>query len=210
MDESYYIYKNIRNLTWDILINKSSGELPLNIEEIAKQSGIARIESYEKGHELLSFCGLWEIAEAQRAISVYTDCWHIFYNNRIAGEGNSRIFPIAHELGHILLGHNMDKIKVGFFSAFYTKWNKEDVTHDGVECEANIFASRLLAPACVLNGINCLESDDIMNLCGLDSISAKERSERLKKLIVKNNFFKNGQEAKVFDKFSSFIKMYKD
>ena len=76
----------------------------------------------------------------------------IYLNSRLA-KTRAR-FTIAHELGHILLNH-------------------KDLTHTvhndiGLEeFQANIFARGLLMPASVLKEINCINAEDIANMCNV-------------------------------------------
>ena len=61
-------------------------------------------------------------------------------------------FTAAHELGHILLGH------VGKFKLVNREPNEKD---NPIEQAANVFASRLLAPACVLWGCGVKSHEEI-------------------------------------------------
>ena len=101
-------------------------------------------------------------------------------------------FTIAHELGHILLKHN----------------NLEHSTHTNIgleEYQANIFARCLLMPAIVLKEINCIEPQDIANICNVSLQSAVYRSERMKELLKRNKFNLSPLERQVYNNFKNFI-----
>ena len=101
-------------------------------------------------------------------------------------------FTIAHELGHILLKHN----------------NLEHSTHTNIgleEYQANIFARCLLMPAIVLKEINCIEPQDIANICNVSLQSAIYRSERMKELLKRNKFNLSPLERQVYNNFKDFI-----
>ena len=105
-------------------------------------------------------------------------------------------FTIAHELGHILLKHN----------------NLEHSTHTNIgleEYQANIFARCLLMPAIVLKEINCIEPQDIANICNVSLQSAVYRSERMKELLKRNKFNLSPLERQVYINFNDFIKSNK-
>ena len=105
-------------------------------------------------------------------------------------------FTIDHELGHILLNH-------------------ENLTHtvhiennNIEEYRANIFARGLLMSAVVLKELNCIEPEDIANLCNVSLQSAKYRSQRLKKLVKRNKFNLSPLERQVYDNFKDFINSF--
>ncbi|MEA4816258.1 MAG: ImmA/IrrE family metallo-endopeptidase [Lachnospiraceae bacterium] len=109
-------------------------------------------------------------------------------------------FTAAHELGHILLGH------VGEYQLI----NREPDPRDNpIETAANIFASRLLAPACVLWGCNAKTVEDIMKLCDISRKAAEYRIERMKDLYKINKFFTSNLEKQVYEQFKDYIKKNK-
>ena len=105
-------------------------------------------------------------------------------------------FTIAHELGHILLGHVGEGNLV----------NREpDPTDHPMEREANVFASRLLAPACVLWALDARTPEEIAALCRISGQSAAFRAERMELLYDRNRFLKSPLERKVYQQLSAFI-----
>lgn len=83
-------------------------------------------------------------------------------------------FTCAHELGHILLGH------VDELGKAYRDPHKEDNPH---ETDANIFASRLLAPSIVLRDIGAFTANDISRICDISIEAARFRAKRLELLM---------------------------
>lgn len=105
-------------------------------------------------------------------------------------------FTAAHELGHILLGHMLiDKIKYRTFS----KRTEEEQT-------ADIFAARLLAPACVLHEIGALSAEQIQMTCNISFAAAKIRAQRMQELEQRNKFYLHPLEWQVKEQFRNFIK----
>ena len=105
-------------------------------------------------------------------------------------------FTCAHELGHILLGH------VGRYELV----NREpDPGDNPIEQAANVFASRLLAPACVLWAMDARSPEEIAALCRISNQSAKFRAERMQKLYDRNRFLTSPLERQVYQQFSAFI-----
>jgi len=105
-------------------------------------------------------------------------------------------FTAAHELGHILLGH------VGRGGLV----NREPSLADNpLEREANVFASRLLAPACVLWGCGVQSENDIMELCGISRQAAAFRWQRVQLLLARDRFLSSPLERQVYEQFKDYI-----
>ena len=105
-------------------------------------------------------------------------------------------FTAAHELGHIMLGH------VGQYELV----NREPSRGDNpIEQAANVFASRLLAPACVLWALNAHTPEEIAKLCQISRQAAAYRAERMKILYDRNRFLYSPLERKVYAQFQNFI-----
>ena len=109
-----------------------------------------------------------------------------------------RRYTIAHELGHYLLGH----LGTGVSQLNRRRYDIKP----GKESEADAFAARLLAPACVLWALDLHTADEIAGLCNMSVRAAGYRAERMKKLYQKNNFLKSPLEKKVYEQFKPFIK----
>ena len=199
-DEGYIRYSHIRNMTWKLLLKHEIRQLPVDATALAGELGM-HVMRYEDAAPLIETCGLEKMQQENRAFSVYTDCWRILYDEN----GRAPMFAIAHEIAHILLKHPMKQVKVGFFTAHYTDYNQGSVTFLADEQDADKFASRLLAPACVLRYLKTPDTETIMNLCGLPKREAYERSERLQKLKERNHFFSHKDEEAVYEQFYPYL-----
>ena len=104
-------------------------------------------------------------------------------------------FTVAHELGHILLGHFIiDKIN---YRTFGKRTEEEQI--------ADMFAARLLAPACVLHEIGALTPERIKEVCNISITAATIRSERMAKLEKRKKFYSDPLEVQVRNQFNNFI-----
>lgn len=178
---NYTEYKKSRNLSWQVLLNENVTELPVMVGELCRRMGIW-IQYYEPadGND-----GCSTIIDGQARIFISKNC--IPERQR---------FTAAHELGHILLGH------VGR----YRLVNREPTEKDNpIEQEANVFASRFLAPACVLWALNAKTPEEIGRLCRISHQAAVFRAERMAILYERGKFLSSPMERAVYAQFSAFI-----
>ncbi len=94
---------------------------------------------------------------------------------------NTDRFTIAHELGHLLLQHKANKA--------YSEHQEE---------QANIFASRLLAPMIVINDLAPDSAEELSDLFGLSLESATIRYNRYIKIKKRNKFLTNNLEKEYY------------
>lgn len=197
----YGKYAHVRNAAWQVLIDQQITELPVKVSSIARSMGI-RVMSYAKGHNALQVLKLWESARDKDGMAVYIfDKWYIFYDDAVEPEGRIR-FTLAHELGHILLGHEMETQATELFR----------VQHSGnkplIETRADMFAARLLVPACVLAALQIRTPEQIMELCGLSYTAAKVRADRMALLYERDKFGTHRLERQLMKQFEPFVKSY--
>lgn len=107
-------------------------------------------------------------------------------------------FTIAHELGHIFLGHLFKADGNGFLIT------------DDAEHSANVFARDLLAPACVLHEMQVINAAAIANLCDISLEAATYRAERMAELERRNAFYLHPLERRVKEQFADFINKKKN
>lgn len=177
----YSDYKNSRNLAWEILLREKVTALPVGMTKLCRGMGIP-VLMHDDPARGDGFC---VVVNGQPCIFVY----------RHAYRPRQR-FTVAHELGHILLGH------VGK----YTLINREPSKNDNpIEQAANVFAARLLAPACVLWGCNAFTPEAIADLCDISMQAAVFRAERMALLRERGKFLASPLERKVFLQFRQFI-----
>lgn len=177
----YTDYQNARDTTWKLLIDLNIKELPIQIGAICKTLGI-KIKLYAPEDEN---DGKSLIVENVPTIMV---------SSKIPLPRQR--FTAAHELGHIMLGH------VGKYKLV----NREPTQNDNpIEQAANVFASRLLAPACVLWGCGAKTPEQIAALCGISHKAAQFRTERMEVLYKRNKFLFSPLEREVYQQFAAYI-----
>ena len=137
----YNNYKASRDAGWELLLKYKIDKLPVKVSDICRGENII-IRSYEKANSFIESIGLKSNTINNDGFSIiYKGEKFIFYNDNCV-VGRQR-FTIGHELGHFVMGHVQEGVP--------TYRNKEPNRYDSLtEQEANIIASRILAPACVL------------------------------------------------------------
>lgn len=183
---NYGQYKNARNASWQCLIDYKISSLPVKVSRIAKQANIVLLKN--------SAVNLLDENESGTTL-MQNDKLYIIYADKQSPQRCR--FTIAHELGHIFLGHLFNKNGKGF------------LTTDDTESSANTFARDLLAPACVLHELQVLTAPEILQLCNISLEAATYRAERMKELERRNAFYKHQLERQVKKQFSNFINEYK-
>lgn len=183
---NYREYKNSRDLAWRVLLNENVRELPVNIVAVCRRMGI-RVHYYTPKDENDGYS------------TILLGVPRIFVSKECSPERQR--FTVAHELGHILLGHVGEQGLV----------NREpDPKDNPIEQAANVFASRLLAPACVLWALDARTPEQIAELCRISHQAAAFRAERMKLLYERNKFLTSPLEQKVYEQFSEYINRRKE
>lgn len=181
---SYGLYKDARNAAWQVLLDYDIRTLPVDVVGIAAAEDIAVINNKDVG----------ELKPDEDGASLYSDGkWYIIYKDSPV-VGRMR-FTVAHELGHIFLGHPL----IGKHSRRF------DTEKPDIETQANVFASRLLAPACVLWGLDLHSAEDIANVCNISFAAAKIRAERMQELYKRGMFLTSPLERSVWENFKDYI-----
>ena len=178
----YRKYQISRNLAGEILLREGVTELPVKVGALCRSMGIG-LKYYTPMDDN---DGYSTIIDGRGVIFVSDRCI----------QARQR-FTAAHELGHILLGH------VGKYQLV----NREPSSKDNpIEQEANVFASRLLAPACVLWALNARTPEEIAALCQISYQAASYRAERMALLYQRNKFLSSPLERQVYQQFLPFIR----
>lgn len=194
---NYRDYQNARDAAWRTLIQFGVNELPVRISPGIRAMGIGLV-SYSKSEGLLTGLGLTNLMQETDGLSIRRNGgFYILYRGDMV-PGRIR-FTVAHELGHIILGH-LDR-------ETHTTRNREPQDNDApIERAANVFASRLLAPACVLHELNAITPERISELCDISLTAARFRAERMETLEKRNAFGLSPLEREVHKQFQTYIK----
>lgn len=182
---TYYEYHNAKKLALQTLIDEKVTSLPILTSKICRNLGIVvklfKSPNNESGYSF--------IINGQPYILV----------NELELPSRQR-FTIAHELGHILLGH------VSECSIISRACNEED---KDIETQANVFASRLLAPSCILLFCNLTSTDDIKQLCNISEEASEFRLNRINYRKNCNILLNSPLEIQLSYQFLDFIKKHR-
>ncbi len=204
----YSNYKTARDNAWQYLIRHKVKELPVDVFALCRKDKITLVPySAEEAHSMAELIGISEWMEKTDGLAVRVEeMTIIFWDDRLPI--TRQRFTVAHELGHIVNGD---------LGPMPTKRNKEPSERDApIETAANIFAARILSPACVLWALGVKDADTISELCGISQTAATWRYKRLSLLYEREKDFmkKYGKscflisplERKVFKQFKKYIK----
>jgi Zn-dependent peptidase ImmA (M78 family) len=126
---------------------------------------------------------------------------------------------LAHELAHFLLGHDNRTQSIShetnlslaqpppYMPSMHIISSHNNLDEqDQIEIEANIFARRLLSPACVIWALGISTPRDIADICGIPLSEAIHRAKRMKVLYQREMFLTDEMEKRLYEQFSLFIK----
>ena len=193
----YKNYQNARNAAWRILLDCGIDRLPVNLNVICKHLGV-RTLSYQRGAGIIQHYGLEGIAAKTDGMALYVGTQPLILFDGSLYPQRMR-FTTAHELGHIVLRHIAPRD--------VTQVNREPQPTDALEeTAANQFAARLLAPACVLWGLDVHTAEEIAQLCRISKQAAEFRAARMAELYQRDKFLSSPLERAVYQRFLPFIK----
>lgn len=194
---NYKNYQNARNAAWKILLDCKIDRLPVDLNIICRTLGV-RTASYQSAEALIQRRNLSAIVARSDGLSLFVENMPVVLYNRACSPERAR-FTVGHELGHIVLGH----VSPGTV----TTANREPSPHDNPqETAANQFAARMLAPACVLWGLDLHSPEEIARACHISMQSAEFRANRMKVLYARNRFLSSPLERRLYQQFLPFIK----
>lgn len=184
-------YVNPKEAAYICLKKHGMRQLPINVVEIARAMGIKVIKNSDIGI----------LGDIQSGVTLENNgVWYIVYDD--TGTVKSNRFTVAHELGHIILGHN-------FKRAYQAKYNIYDIKPDE-EIDADKFAEMLLCPFCVLWGMNIHSAFYIETFCKVPRKVANVIEEKLKNVYKNNSALKTQLAQDVFENFKDFIENNKN
>ncbi len=190
----YEKYRKARNASWDILLDCKVESLPIDMKSILKQLNIGVLK-YCDNLDFIRLNGYDELVKKSDGFAVCIQGrYFIFYNDKCIP--TRKRYILAHELGHIVLNH---------FSS--------EANH--CENQANVFASRLLAPAFILHELKLFNIESIVEECRVSREFANIRLERILDLEERNNksietkgyscFYLSKEEKKLKKQFSTYL-----
>lgn len=196
----YRDYQNARDAAWRLLLDCNIDRLPVDLNTICRRLKI-RVMAYGRSETLIQRVNLGEAVRSTDGLTFYMHKTPVILFDETTIPQRVR-FTVAHEVGHIVLGHT----KPGDI----THVNREPQSGDAPEeTAANQFAARLLAPACVLWGLDVHTPEDIMELCHISRQAAQFRAGRMKELYRRDRFLTSKLERDIYRKFQPFISGYR-
>ncbi len=189
MYDYYGIYASCRDAAWRCLLDFNVRCLPVKLVTATQLAGIRVVrDSYVN-----------ELRKDESGASIFHNGkWIIVYDDRLPACESRMV--IAHELGHILLGHEYK-----YSDYRFSKTGKKLKS----EYEADMFAVRLLAPACVLHELGITDAGKIELLCEIPPKIAAGRAKRMAVLEQRSRFYQSELERKVYENFREFIDNFK-
>lgn len=180
MTNNYRIYKDVRNASWQFLIDHQIGKLPIDLKSITASMDIKVF--VDKTRKIVSLKGYGATIH-QNGMTI------IAVSPNLPRQATR--YTIAHEIGHIVLGHTLSGMPT--------------LTSAEREYQAERFAIGILAPACVLWGLDLHTPEEIAKACDISLTSARIRAERMKTLYARNAFLLSPLERQVFQQFKPYI-----
>lgn len=206
MKDTYQLYQEARDAAWRTLLRLEKKALPVDMRLLLAQLRIP-VLPFPDAKEEPRLAALLLRADPPDCISLRVQgVWQIFIRSNALDENQQR-FALAHELGHIVLHHPTYELEKGVH-AFRGRENAGDLLEDPEEIwdyAADIFAIRLLSPACVLHDLYLDRALPIAQLCGLPPKAASMRAERMELLNQRDAFLTHPLERQVRSAFLPFV-----
>lgn len=193
---SYQIYKHARDAAWKTLINCKISSLPVDMGKICEALGY-HLYSYRSAEKIIKQFHLEKQCQLSDGFTMrFPHGTYIYYSDACT-PGRQR-FTVAHEVGHLVLGHVQARC--------YTTHNSEPSHSDcRAEQQANIFAARLLAPACVLHALGITSAEEISRVCYISMQAAQTRAARIAVLDQRDRYLSHPLERQLFAQFKDFL-----
>lgn len=192
----YKSYQNIRDAAWKVLLDCHIDRLPVDLNAVCKNLGV-RVLSYAESARVIEQAHLYHAVRNTNGLAFCLGGTPVILFNETL-ELPEVMFTVAHELGHLILGH----VAPGATTAGHQgpMWQASPE-----ETAANRFAARLLVPACVLWGLDVRTPDAIMELCQVTRQAAEYRAGRMNRLRKRQRFLTSPLERALYRQFLPFI-----
>ncbi len=202
---TYRDYQLARDTAWQALLQLPEKRLPVDVDALARAMG-AEVLPFPKPEEKRLFA-LVERAKGGPCVSLrIRRQWNIFMDEKHR-TASARRFAVAREVGRILLSQETVSLAPGV-RCFACRECPGDLMDDPQEMDdymADMFAVRLLAPACLLHELHIDASGRITELCGLPPHAAAVRAERMELLNERDVYYTHMLEVRVRDAFRPWL-----
>lgn len=189
-------YEAARDAALWTLLRFKVNRLPVRMSNGIQQMGIP-LTPYSESKAFFEGKGLAALLQVTDGLSVKTrEHYYVFYRGDMTA-GRIR-FTVAHELGHIVLGH-LDRET----QAARNHGSQKD--NAPMERTANLFASRLLAPSCILLALNASTPSRIAKLCDISWTAARIRARQIEQLKQRGAVEMSPLERELHEQFQDFI-----
>ena len=203
---TYRRYQEARDAAWRTLLHFDVKALPVDPQAMARKMGLA-VLPFPDAREAPRLAGLISRAGEAPCVSLrIRGAWQVFFRPNCLDERETR-FALAHELGHLVLRHGTYALAPGV-RAFQGSENAGDLLEDPQTLDdyaADIFAIRLLAPACVLHALRIDTPGGVAEVCELPPRASALRAERMELLAQRDAFFIHPLEKQVWIRFQPFL-----
>ena len=196
----YLNYTQARDAAWQMLIDCHVSQLPVRLTPICQHYGWT-LATYAEAQQALEELDLTSLAASTDGFCLHlSGRYYIFFDDHTP-RGRQR-FTVAHEIGHIMLGH------VG--AGECTTINRDPKPTDAPEeVQANQFATRILAPAWVLHSIGATTSAQIAKVCAISNAAARFRAKRMEELERRNRYLSHPLERQIAQQFGSYVTRFR-
>ena len=185
MHKHYGIYRSIRNNAWQCLLDFGIHSLPVDVRAIAHAADVRLIKNQV----------FPVLRRTDRGVTYYTPEHRIIIYDEALPPEEVR-FTVAHELGHLFLGH--DRTHERYAAT-------RDTTKALSEKQADQFAVRLLCPACLLMALDLHTPQQIADVCRVPLRVAEERARRMETLYARNKFLTSSLEQRLYEECKPYI-----
>lgn len=194
--DTYLNYTQARDAAWQMLIDCHVSQLPVRLAPICEHYNW-RLTSYADGARAVERLGLTEnTTQTDGFCASIGGRRYIFFDDSLP-RARER-FTVAHEIGHIMLGH----VGEGECTAINRDPSPQDAPE---ETQANQFAARILAPAIVLHELQLFMPEDIARECEISMPAAQFRAQRMAELERRGKYLTHPLERQVAEQFRSYI-----
>lgn len=198
-------FERVRKRAYHLLFELEICQLPVDpffvaerLQKVYVQKWTELKDKFGKTDPLNIDC---EGADAKTHIIRGREEYLVVYDDRVESSGRIR-WTIAHEIGHIVLGH-----LVHFEATSLCRGSLTENEYKVLEREADCFAVNLLAPMCIVRRLTWVRTrEDFKKLCGLSGEASDNCLEELSLLNSGQRIlFPTKEEDELYRLFFKFI-----